>query len=185
MLSYLGGSSAGRSRAGERPGGIIDLRIKIGTLLDMVSKRSSFLRLPLGWPVAFAFASAALVAAWAYSRTPNLQRGETLYMQHCAACHGTRLEGQPEWQKAGEDGILPAPPHDETGHTWHHDDAMLTDYIHRGGQAVLDDMGVAMTSGMPAFGEVLSAGEIAAILAFIKSRWPARLQAIQARRNNG
>lgn len=62
---------------------------------------------------------------------------------------------------------------------------MLTDYIHRGREAVLDGLVVAMTLGMPAFGEVLPAGEIAAILVFIKSQWPARLQAIQAGRNNG
>ena len=62
---------------------------------------------------------------------------------------------------------------------------MLTDYIRRGGQAVLDDMGVAMTSGMPGFGEVLSEGDIAAILAFIKSQWPPRIRAIQAERSGG
>ena len=85
----------------------------------------------------------------------------------------------------GEDGVLPAPPHDETGHTWHHDDAMLTDYIRRGGQAVLDDMGVRMTSGMPAFGAVLEDDDIAAILTFIKSNWPARIQAVQTERSGG
>ncbi len=62
---------------------------------------------------------------------------------------------------------------------------MLTDYIRRGGQAVLDDAGVAMTSGMPAFGEILDEGDIAAILAFIKSNWPDRIRAIQAKRNGG
>lgn len=135
----------------------------------------------------FALVSACLVvwAAWTYSRTPALQRGAELYAEHCSTCHGAQLEGQPDWQIADEDGVLPAPPHDETGHTWHHDDAMLTDYIRRGGQAVLDDMGVAMTSGMPAFGEILEEDEIAAILAFIKSSWPARIQAVQAERNGG
>ena len=62
---------------------------------------------------------------------------------------------------------------------------MLTDYIRRGGQAVLDDMGVSMTSGMPAFGEILTDGDIAAILAFIKSSWPDRIRAVQAERNGG
>ena len=79
---------------------------------------------------------------------------------------------------------MPAPPHDETGHTWHHDDAMLIDYIRRGGQAVLDGMGVRMTSGMPAFGGILEDDDIAAILAYIKSTWPARIQAFQAARNS-
>lgn len=46
-------------------------------------------------------------------------------------------------------------------------------------------MGVSMTSGMPAFGEILTDGDIAAILAFIKSTWPDRIRAIQAERNGG
>ena len=111
--------------------------------------------------------------------------GQRVYAAQCAACHGAGLEGQPDWQIAGDNGVLPAPPHDETGHTWHHDDAMLTDYIRRGGQDVLDDMGVAMTSGMPSFGEILDDGDVAAILAFIKSRWPDRIRAVQAKRNGG
>jgi mono/diheme cytochrome c family protein len=37
--------------------------------------------------------------------------GARLYTQHCAACHGTRGQGQPDWR--------------ERGHTWHHPDAQL------------------------------------------------------------
>jgi|GEM_PF-2378900 len=36
---------------------------------------------------------------------------------------------------------------------------MLTDYITRGGQAVLDDLGVAFTWGMPGFAEMLEVEE--------------------------
>ena len=88
-------------------------------------------------------------AAFFHSGSSDAKAGRALYAQHCAACHGTNLEGQPDWRSPDESGLYPAPPHDETGHTWHHDDAMLTDYITRGGQAVLNDMGVAFTSGMP------------------------------------
>ncbi len=151
----------------------------------MIPERPFFLRRSFAWPIALVLAVLAIVVAWAYGKAPDLRRGVALYAQHCASCHGARLEGQPDWQKAGADGVLPAPPHDETGHTWHHDDAMLTDYIRRGGQAVLDDMGVAMTSGMPGFDAVLSDGDIAAILAFIKSQWPSRIRAIQAERSGG
>ncbi len=108
--------------------------------------------------------------------------GAMLYDQHCAACHGAELEGAPDWQRPGPDGLLPAPPHDETGHTWHHGDIMLFDYTKRGGQAYLDDLGVAFESGMPAFGDILTDHEIKAILAFIRSTWPARIQEIQAAR---
>ena len=108
--------------------------------------------------------------------------GRMLYADHCAVCHGVDLEGAPDWQRTGPDGLFPAPPHDETGHTWHHGDGMLFDYVQRGGQAVLDDLGVSFTSGMPGFGDVLSDTDIEAILAFIRSTWPEDIQKIQAAR---
>lgn len=108
--------------------------------------------------------------------------GRDLYAQHCAACHGAELEGAENWQQRGPDGRFPAPPHDETGHTWHHGDAMLFDYTRRGGQAFLDDLGVRFDSGMPAFGDILSDLEIEAILAFIRSTWPPEMQAFQSAR---
>ena len=112
----------------------------------------------------------------------ELDLGSALYDQHCAACHGADLEGAPDWQRSGPDGRYPAPPHDETGHTWHHGDRMLFEYTKHGGQAYLDNLGVAFNSGMPAFGDVLRDEEIKAILTFIRSTWPARIQEIQAAR---
>lgn len=109
--------------------------------------------------------------------------GRALYVEHCAACHGIELEGQPDWRSPDSDGLYPAPPHDETGHTWHHGDAMLLDYITRGGQAVLNDMGVKFTSGMPGFGVVLRDSEIKAILEYIKSTWPQRIRDLQAKKS--
>ncbi len=96
--------------------------------------------------------------------TPEVDAGRALYVEHCADCHGVDLEGQPDWRSADANGLYPAPPHDETGHTWHHDDAMLIEYISRGGQPVLDDMGVTFTSGMPGFDSILEEREIEAIL---------------------
>ena len=151
----------------------------------MPGSRLSALFRPTASLLAVGFVCVALWAGWSYSISARTQRGAALYAQHCAACHGAQLEGQPNWQVADANGVLPAPPHDASGHTWHHDDAMLTDYIRRGGQAVLDDMGVRMTSGMPAFGAVLEDDDIAAILAFIKSNWPARIQAVQTERSGG
>ena len=52
----------------------------------------------------------------------QVARGEALYAKHCASCHGANLEGQPDWKKRLANGRLPAPPHDMTGHTWHHPD---------------------------------------------------------------
>jgi mono/diheme cytochrome c family protein len=108
--------------------------------------------------------------------------GAALYAEHCAACHGAELEGQPDWQRPGPDGRLPAPPHDATGHTWHHGDGFLMDYTRRGGQAVLDDLGVAYDSAMPPFGDTLTDAEIAAILDYIRSHWPDEIRTFQADR---
>ena len=127
------------------------------------------------------------ISAFAFSHAgaSDVETGRALYAQNCAACHGANLEGQSNWRSSDANGLYPAPPHDETGHTWHHDDAMLTDYITRGGQAVLNDMGVTFTSGMPGFAEVLEVEEIEAILDYIKSTWPEPIRRVQAERSQG
>ncbi len=102
--------------------------------------------------------------------------GEAVYLAHCASCHGTRLQGQPNWHEALPDGGYPAPPHDGSGHTWRHSDGELFEATKFGG-----DFSATPGPGntMPAFEGVLSDDEIWATLAFVKSRWPAELQARQ------
>ncbi len=90
--------------------------------------------------------------------------GEDLYNQHCATCHGSSGEGQPNWQKQNEDGSYPAPPHNNSGHTWHHPDDLLVDIITNGIE------GFAQTQ-MPTFGEQLTDEGIMAILAYTKTWW--------------
>lgn len=90
--------------------------------------------------------------------------GETVYAQSCAVCHGVNLEGKPNWKVTLADGSLPPPPHDSTGHTWHHPDELLLDITANGGDS-------KHNSQMPAFKEQLSSEEIAGVLEFIKSRW--------------
>lgn len=114
--------------------------------------------------------------------TVGVAQGEALYAQNCASCHGATLEGQPDWQAPGADGRLPAPPHDETGHTWHHPDRVLFQYTKLGGREALALQGVEFDSGMPAFGDVLTDREIWSILAYIQSTWPERERAVQAER---
>ena len=97
--------------------------------------------------------------------------GERVYAQHCASCHGAKLEGQPNWRSRLPNGRLPAPPHDETGHTWHHADALLFAITKQG--LVPPYAPAGYESDMPAFGRTLSDDEIWAVLAFIKSRWTA------------
>ncbi len=91
-------------------------------------------------------------------------------MAHCASCHGKNLEGQPDWQAQDKDGFLPAPPHDESGHTWHHPDTLLFKITKLG---VADAANLKnYKTRMPAFGEILSDADILATLSYIKSRWP-------------
>lgn len=102
-----------------------------------------------------------------------VSRGQAIYTEHCAACHGTNLEGQPNWREPLANGRLPAPPHDETGHTWHHADSLLFDLTKVGLSQV---MGGSYESDMPAYGGILSDREIVQVLSFIKSRWPAEIR---------
>ena len=107
-------------------------------------------------------------------------RGQTNYNKNCADCHGKNLEGQSNWRAKTPEGVLPAPPHDVTGHTWHHADQVLFDITKRGGQA---NAPAGFISGMPSFGETMSDDDIVATLAYIKSRWPEEVRNRQARMN--
>lgn len=112
--------------------------------------------------------------------TSMVALGRTVYASQCAVCHGANLEGQPNWRERKPDGRLPAPPHDETGHTWHHDDATLFNLTKYGLSALV---GRPVETDMPAYDGVLTDEQIRASLAYIKSRWPAQIQARQAEMN--
>lgn len=137
---------------------------------------------PRTWTIAGLLAGAILLAAGAafflYISAPKegggldpaaIALGGRLYAAHCASCHGEKLEGQPNWQERRADGRLPAPPHDASGHTWHHPDALLF-AITKEGPAALASPGYE--SDMPGFADKLSDEEIRAVFAFIKSTWP-------------
>lgn len=107
----------------------------------------------------------------------QVARGQVVYAASCASCHGERLEGQPDWRSRKADDKLPAPPHDESGHTWHHPDDVLFGITKKG---IAGYAPPNYQSDMPAFGGVLSDEEIWAVLAYIKSRWPTAIQERQA-----
>ena len=102
--------------------------------------------------------------------------GQAIYAANCASCHGDKLQGQPNWKERKADGRLPAPPHDATGHTWHHPDQQLFDIIQRGIAAIVPDY----QSDMIGFSDKLSDSDIRNVLAYIKSTWPPDIQARQA-----
>ena len=140
----------------------------------------------------YALGSAGLAIAWAlllaivWPRSPSfsmmldyknvqlIETGAQLYKSNCASCHGANLEGQPNWRSPGADMKMPAPPHDASGHTWHHTDQMLFRLTKYGlGHVIGDD---DYKSNMPAYENVLTDQEIIAVLTFIKSRWPENIQ---------
>lgn len=106
--------------------------------------------------------------------------GQKVYATHCAACHGANLEGQPNWRERLPNGRLPAPPHDETGHTWHHPDRVLFAITRDGLAPPYAPKGYE--SDMQAFRGRLSDEEIWAALAFIKSRWRPEVWTVRAER---
>lgn len=106
--------------------------------------------------------------------------GREVYVAQCASCHGADLQGQQNWQEPLPDGGRLAPPHDASGHTWHHPDELLFAITKSGGQSVSP---AGYRNYMPAFGGVLSDAQIWAVLAYIKSRWPAEIRMAQEQVN--
>ena len=105
----------------------------------------------------------------------KVKQGQELYLANCGSCHGANLEGEPNWKTPNENGLMPAPPHDETGHTWHHTDKLLFDIVKYGlGKAAdLKDY----KTNMPTYENILSDEEIIAIMSYIKSNWSKETQA--------
>lgn len=140
---------------------------------------------------AIGIAGAAAVAVWVGGKEDSppalavlgvpvdaemIERGAGLYAKSCASCHGADLEGQPDWRRRLDNGRMPAPPHDETGHTWHHADQQIFDITKNGLASVVP----GYESDMPVFDGILSDAEITAILGYIKSTWPERERGFQA-----
>lgn len=94
--------------------------------------------------------------------------GQEVYRQHCASCHGAQGEGQPGWQVPNAAGELPAPPHDSTGHTWKHSDAMLEHIVLQGWR---DPFNRTERLTMPSFQGVLSPREIRAVITYLGTLW--------------
>ena len=136
---------------------------------------SMFLAMPLLVPIS--------VSAQSLLRPDDkdvVVRGAEVYAQQCASCHGKNLEGQPNWRSRLPTGRMPAPPHDEAGHTWHHNDRLLFRLTKEGPAAVI---GNNYQSDMKGYAETLSDQDIIAVLSYIKSRWPSHVRARHDRIN--
>ena len=99
--------------------------------------------------------------------------GRVVYAENCGSCHGVALEGAANWRQRDVDGYLPAPPHDETGHTWHHSDLYLFLMTKYGIEKII---GKSYSNNMPAYEDKLMDEEILAALSYIKSTWSGPIQ---------
>ncbi len=140
------------------------------------------------WVVAAAASGVAVLAATVYltllgkndgfidpsADEGRITLGKTVYAANCAACHGANLEGQANWRERLANGRLPAPPHDKTGHTWHHPDRLLIDMV-KNGLVPGRTAPPGYESDMPAYAGILTDEEIIAVIAYIKSTWPPKV----------
>ena len=99
-----------------------------------------------------------------------------VYLSFCSGDDGRggRIGGRrcEAWRERRPDGRLPAPPHDESGHTWHHPDYVLFAITKNGMTPPYAPKDYE--SDMPAFGGRLSDKEISAVLAYLKSHWTSK-----------
>ena len=108
--------------------------------------------------------------------------GAVLYQEYCASCHGAKGEGAPNWKRPDENGELPAPPHDATGHSWRHSDAELFEMIAKGWR---DPFNKTDRLTMPPFDERLSAQQVQDVIAYLKTLWTADQRQFQAEESRG
>ena len=139
----------------------------------------------VGRAVAVALAGAVLAgvarpapAIWADADDHALvSRGRQVYAARCASCHGRALEGQPLWRLRDADQPRRAPAQDGSGPGWQHSDAQLFAAVSAG---AFPGEARSPRSRMPAFGALMPVGDIVAVLAFVKARWPLALRVAQA-----
>jgi mono/diheme cytochrome c family protein len=108
----------------------------------------------------------------------EIEEGHLIYTQYCAACHG--IDGQGQYPEApfepDRTGRIGAPPHDDTGHTWHHSDVLLIRYVTEGGFTDPERF-----HPMPPFGNILSDEQIVFVIAYIKTMWTDEQRVMQRR----
>lgn len=93
-----------------------------------------------------------------------LQSGESLFVNHCAVCHGDKAQGVVKnWQTPDINGKYPAPPLNGSAHAWHHPLKGLMNTIANGTQSI--------GGNMPAWEEKLTQDERLSIIVWLTSLW--------------
>jgi mono/diheme cytochrome c family protein len=138
----------------------------------IICTMSTFTIVGLSFYFVFASDNVETAISLQYKKGTVVELGRSIYSENCASCHGAKLEGQANWRQRNAAGYLPAPPHDETGHTWHHSDAYLFAITKYGIEKMINK---SYPNNMPAYEGKLNNDEIIAVLSYIKSTWPNRI----------
>lgn len=107
-------------------------------------------------------------AADGTARDQRIAAGHSIYERACASCHGAHAEGAPHWNEPDANGEMPPPPHDASGHTWKHSDAMLFRLVQQGWR---DPFNKTQRLTMPAFKGQLSREQTIAVIDYLKTLW--------------
>lgn len=107
----------------------------------------------------------------------QVEAGKVIFLKECAGCHGKHGQGAADWKVQNPDKTFPPPPHDASGHTWHHTDGLLFRLVRDGGKGMEDP---GFKSAMPAYGRTLSDQEIVSVITYLKSLWQPEQRASQA-----
>jgi mono/diheme cytochrome c family protein len=93
----------------------------------------------------------------------NVTRGDPIFVQYCASCHGKGGQGSFTWRQPQADGSYPPPPLNGTGHAWHHPISALGSQI---------KFGAPGGGGkMPAFSQTLSDQDVIDVIAWFQDKW--------------
>ncbi len=132
------------------------------------------------WTISAGLGLAAFASAASGSEVSGGEKqiaaGSRVYASQCASCHGAKGEGMPDWERPDASGEMPAPPHDSTGHTWKHADAMLYRIVRNGWR---DPYNKTSRMTMPAFERMLSPGEVRDVIAYLKTMWTSEQRKFQ------
>ncbi len=136
----------------------------------------------VGCMTAIALRETSASEVQAATESGRIEAGRAVYQKSCASCHGAKGEGMPNWQRPDERGELPAPPHDRTGHTWKHSDAMLYRLVQDGWR---DPFNKTNRLTMPGFKGQLSPDDTIAVITYLKSLWTPQQRRFQREESGG
>ena len=93
----------------------------------------------------------------------QVAKGEKIFLNNCATCHGKKAQKTVNWKKTLPDGSYPPPPLNGSAHAWHHSFKQYIEIITLGGKPY--------KGNMPAFYDTLTLEEKKAAISYFQSFW--------------